>query len=64
MTIPDTAMLQLSECKFGESKWNPYWLGVLTSLSKSKHGKYAPNEHEDHDDQYDPYAISSEKMSC
>ena len=41
-TILDTATLQLS-AKFGESKWNPYWVIMLTSLSGSV---YAPNEHE------------------
>ena len=28
----DNAMLNLS-CKFGEWKWNPYWVTVLTSSS-------------------------------
>ena len=31
-TIPDNAILQLS-CKFDESKWNPYWVNMLTSSS-------------------------------
>ena len=56
-TILDTATLQLS-AKFGESKWNPYWVIMLTSLSGSV---YALNEHKDVD-QYGPYAIPSEIM--
>ena len=39
--------------KFGESKWNTYWLIVLTG---SPGTNYVPNEHNDVD-QYDPYAI-------
>ena len=39
-------------CKFGESKWNPYWVFVLTSASGNN---YVPNEHEDIG-QYDPNA--------
>ena len=46
--------------KFGESKWNPYWVIVLTSSSGTK---YVPNEHEDFD-QYDSYAIPSKVMPC
>ena len=46
-------MLQLS-CKFGESKWNPYWVIPLTSSSGTNH---VPNEHEDFD-QYDPNAMN------
>ena len=42
-TIKDNAMLQLS-CKFGESKWNPYWVIMLTS---SPGTNYVPNEQED-----------------
>ena len=44
--------------KFGEPKWNPYWLIVLTSSSDSN---YVPNEHE-HIDKYDPFAIPFEIM--
>ena len=50
-------MLKLS-CKFGESKWNPYWIIVLPSSSGTN---YVPNEHEDAD-QYDSYAIPSKLM--
>ena len=35
-------MLKLS-WKFGESKWYPYWVIVLTSSSGTN---YVPNEHE------------------
>ena len=35
-------MLKLS-WKFGESKWYPYWVTVLTSSSGTN---YVPNEHE------------------
>ena len=38
-------MLKLS-CKFGESKWNPNWIIVLTSLSGTN---YVLNGHEDVD---------------
>ena len=41
-TIWDNAMLKLS-WKFGESKWYPYWVIVLTSSSGTN---YVPNEHE------------------
>ena len=65
-TIQDNAMLQLSCCKFGGSKWNPYWFIVLTSSSATNH---IPNKHEDVD-QYDPYGTPSKimpamlKLSC
>ena len=52
-------MLKLS-LKFGESKWYPYWVIVLTSSSGTN---YVPNEHEDVD-QYDSYAIPSKIMPC
>ena len=52
---PDNAMLQLS-CKFDESKWNPYWVNMLTSSSGTD---YAFNEHADVD-QYGSFAIPSE----
>ena len=52
-------MLQLS-CKFDESKWNPYWVNMLTSSSGTN---YVLNKHEDVD-QYGPYAIPSEVMAC
>ena len=49
-------MLKLS-WKFGESKWNPYWV-VLTSSSGIN---YVPNEHEGVD-QYGSFALSSDLM--
>ena len=52
-------MLQLS-CKFDESKWNPYWVNMLTSSSGIN---YVLNEYEDVG-QYGPYAIPSEVMQC
>ena len=58
-TIQDNAKLK-PPFKFGEWKWNPYWVIVLTSLSGSK---YVPNEHEDVD-QYNPYAIPFYIMQC
>ena len=48
----------LLSCKFGESKWNPYWLIMLTSSSGTNH---VIDEHEDID-QYDSYPIPSEVM--
>ena len=48
-------MLKLS-CKFGESKWNPYWVIVLMSSSGTN---YVPNEHEGVD-QYGSFSIPSE----
>ena len=42
--------------KFGESKWNPCWVIVLTSSSGTN---YVPNEHEDID-QYGSFTIPSE----
>ena len=45
-------------CKFGESKWNPCWLSMLTSSSGTNH---VLNEHEDVD-QYSLFAIPSEIM--
>ena len=58
-TIQDNAMLKPS-WKFGEWKWNPCWVIVLTSSSGTN---YVPNEHEDVD-QYDSYAIPSKIMPC
>ena len=54
-TIQDNAMLKLS-WKFGESKWNPYWVIVLKSSCGTN---YVPNEHEGVD-QYCSFAIPSE----
>ena len=54
----ENAMSQLS-CKFGESKWNPYSLILLTSSSNTN---YVPNEHA-HFDQYDPFD-PSDIMIC
>ena len=48
-------MLKLS-WKFGESKWYPYWVIVLTSSSGTN---YVPNEHEGVD-QYGSFSIPSE----
>ena len=48
-------MLKLS-WKFGESKWYPYWVIVLTSSSGTN---YFPNEHEGVD-QYGSFSIPSE----
>ena len=50
-------MLKLS-WKFGESKWNPYLVIVLTSSSGTN---YVPNEHEGVD-QYGSFALSSNLM--
>ena len=50
-------MLKLS-WKFGESKWNPYWVIVLTSSSDTN---YVPNEHEGVD-QYGSFAIPFKLM--
>ena len=50
-------MLKLS-WKFGESKWNSYWVIVLTSSSDTN---YVPNEHEGVG-QYGSFAIPSELM--
>ena len=50
-------MLKLS-WKFGEPKWNPCWVIVLTSSSGTN---YVPNEHEDID-QYGSFTIPSEIM--
>ena len=50
-------MLKLSR-KFGESKWNPYWVNLLTSSSGTN---YVPNEPEGVD-QYGSFAIPSELM--
>ena len=44
--------------KFGESKWNPCWLIMLTSSSGTN---YVLNEHDDVD-QYSSFAIPSEIM--
>ena len=44
--------------KFGESKWNPCWVIVLTSSSGTN---YVPNEHEDID-QYGSFTIPSKIM--
>ena len=48
------SMLKLS-WKFGESKWYPYWVIVLTSSSGTN---YVLNEHEDVD-QYGSFSIQS-----
>ena len=45
---------------FDESKWNPYWVNMLTRSSGTN---YVLNEHEDVD-QYGPYAIPFELMPC
>ena len=58
-TIQGYAISKLS-WKFGEPKWNPYWIIVLTNSSDTN---YVPNEYEDID-QYDSYAIPSEIMPC
>ena len=50
-------MLKLS-WTFGESKWNPYWVIVLTSSSGTN---YVPNEHEGVD-QYGTFALPSDLM--
>ena len=50
-------MLKLS-WKSGESKWNPYWVIVLTSSSGTNH---VPNEHEGVD-QYGSFALPSHLM--
>ena len=52
-------MLKLS-WKFGESKWNPYWVIVLMSSSAIN---YVPNEHEDID-QYGSFTIPSKILPC
>ena len=52
-------MLKLA-CKFGESKWNPCWVIVLTTSSAIH---YVPNEHEDID-QYGSFTIPSKIMPC
>ena len=51
------AMVKLS-CKFGESKWNPFWVIVLTN---SWGPNYVPNEYEDVD-QYGLFATPYEMM--
>ena len=48
-------MLKLP-CKFGESKWNPCWVIVLTSSSGTN---YVPNEHESVA-QYGLFSVPSE----
>ena len=53
--MQDNAMLKPS-WKFGESKWNPCWVIVLTSLSGTN---YVPNEHKGVD-QYGSFSIPSE----
>ena len=50
-------MLKLS-WEFGESKWNPYWLIVLTSSSGTN---YVLNEREDFD-QYGLFEIPPKMM--
>ena len=50
-------MIKLS-WKFGESKWNPYWVIVLTTSSRTNYG---PKEHEGVD-QYGLFAIPSDIM--
>ena len=56
-TILGNAALKLS-CKFGELKWNPCWLIMLTSSSGTN---YILNEHEDVG-QYGSFAKPSEIM--
>ena len=56
-TLRDNAMLKLS-CKFGELKWNPCWLIMLTTSSGTN---YVVNEHENVN-QYGSLAIPSEIM--
>ena len=46
--------------KFGEPKWNPYRVIMLTSSSGTNH---VPKEHEDVD-QYDSYPIPSNIVPC
>ena len=55
-TIWDNAMSKPS-WKFGEPKWNPYWVIMLTSSSGTN---CVPIEHED----LDQYAIPNEIMRC
>ena len=50
-------MLKLS-WKFGDSKWNPYWIIVLMSSSGTNH---VPNEHEGVD-QYGSFALPPDLM--
>ena len=45
-------------CKFGESKWYPYWVIVLTISSGTN---YVPNEHEGVD-QYGSFSIPSKSV--
>ena len=52
-------MLELS-WKFGESKWYPYWVIVLTSSSGTN---YVPNDHEGVG-QYGSFALPSDLMLC
>ena len=56
-TIQDNTMLNLS-WKFGESKWNPCWLIVLTSSTGTYYGL---NDHEGFD-QYDSLTLPSKTM--
>ena len=56
-TIQDNIMLKLS-WKFGESKWNPHWVIVLTNSSGTN---YVPNEHEGVD-QYGSFALPPDLM--
>ena len=49
-------MLKLAG-KFGESKWNPFWLTQITSSTGTN---YVLNEHEDFD-QYGSFTTSSRK---
>ena len=51
-------MLKLS-WKFGESKWNPYYWGIV--LTSSSDTNCVSNEHEDVD-QYGSFAIPSKLM--
>ena len=55
--MQDNAMLKLS-WKFSESKWNPYWVIVLTSSTGTN---YVTNEHADLD-QFGSFAIPSKIM--
>ena len=54
-TTQATDVLQLF-CKFGQSKWNLYWVIMLASSPGTNH---VPNMHEDFD-QCDPNAIPSD----
>ena len=60
-SIPPELMLYQSHPEnFGEQKWNPYWVILLTNSSGTN---YVPNEHEDVN-QYGSFIIPSEIMPC